>query len=204
MANPPICEEYLAALVPRKLAAAHARFPGDFAPTASHTVLYVCSSSYSRPHVFFAVLLSNKGTTPTGERPAAAEAEAVRSKGRKREKPRRTDAVPAAVVDLKAELRVESEKASSKASPSPQPRTKQQGFAASEAATAAAAAKYVAPAPLYEPSKDLAGDGSGAGREGTLTAGLGDVTAAARASLEKLDLSAVSGQVQDLTGQVEF
>lgn len=108
------------------------------------------------------------------------------------------------MVDLKAELRTESEKAAAKPSPSPspQPRTKQQDSAASEAAAAAAAAKYVAPAPLYEPSKELAGDASGEGREGVVTAGLGDVTAAARASLGNLDLSGVSEQVQDLTGQV--
>lgn len=138
---------------------------------------------------------SNEGTT-TVELPAAVDAETPRNKGKKREKSRRKEPVPAAVVDLKAELRAESEKATTKPSPSP----KQQDSAASEAA--AAAAKYVAPAPLDEPSKELTGDASGEGREGTLTAGLGDVTAAARASLEKLDLSGVSGQVQDLTEQV--
>ena len=108
-------------------------------------------------------------------------------------------------MDLKAELRAESEKAAIKPSPpSPQPRAKQQDSAAVSGAAAAGTAKYVAPAPLYEPSNDLTGGASGEGREGTLTAGLGDVTVAARASLEKLDLSGVSGQVQDLTGQVEI
>lgn len=113
--------------------------------------------------------------------------------------------MPAAVVDLKAELRAESERAAAKPPPSPQPRTKQQDSTASEAAAAASAAatKYVAPAPLYEPPKELAGGLSGEAREDDVTAGLGGVTAAARTSLEKLDLSGVSEQVQDLTGQVE-
>lgn len=150
-------------------------------------------------------------------------AETPRSKGKTREKKRRKDSVPAAVVDLKAELRAESDKAAAKAVSSPQPTAKQQDSVASEAA-ATAAVQYVAPAPLYEPaegvpplaspSKGLAGDGSGARRDassgssssssGALTAGLGDATVAARASLEKLDLSGVSDQVQGLTGQVDF
>lgn len=135
-------------------------------------------------------------------------AETPRNRGKKREKPRRKDPPPAAVVDLKAELRAESEKAAAKAPPSPQARTKQQGSGASDAA--AEAVQYVAPAPLYEPTKELAGRLAGAGMSSgsasdtlDVTAGLEDVTAAAHASLEKLDLIGVSGQVQDLTEQVE-
>lgn len=107
----------------------------------------------------------------------------------------------AAVVDLKAELRAESAKAATKAAPSTQPRARQQDSMSSEAP---AAVKYVAPAPLYEP-KESTGDASVSPSD-ALTAGVGHVAAAARGSLslEKLDLSGISGQVQHITGQVEL
>ncbi|CAM9752392.1 unnamed protein product, partial [Ectocarpus fasciculatus] len=151
-----------------------------------------------------------QGTKTDGQPDAADE---PRSKVKKRGKTRRADAAVSgatstAAVDLKAELRAESEKAALLPSSPPQ-RAKQQQQQQQ------APAKYVAPAPLYEPAEEGAPTSSstpgkglavgvpgiGAGGEEKSGAGLEGVTAAARASLEKLDLRDVSQQVKTFTDQ---
>ncbi|CAN0257462.1 unnamed protein product [Ectocarpus sp. 6 AP-2014] len=157
-----------------------------------------------------------QGTKTDGQPEAVDE---PRSRAKKRTKPRRVDAAVSgatattAAVDLKAELRAESEKAA--LLPSPPQRAKQQQQPPAISGDVAAAPKYVAPAPLYEPAEEgvtsstspakgvaTGVPGVGAGGEEKSGAGLEGVTAAARASLEKLDLRDVSQQVQPFTEKV--
>ncbi|CAM9361339.1 unnamed protein product, partial [Scytosiphon promiscuus] len=174
-------------------------------------------------------------------RPAVEEAEALpslppRSKPKKREKPRRSDTVsspspsPAAstLLDLKTQLRAESERAAANAPPPSTPVGRPQREGSDEAAASRAAAisaKYVEPAPLYEPPsepalstataprKELLGGviggttGGGRGESGVGTeagGGKGEgmklegITAAARSSLEKLEVGGLSEKVKEL------
>ncbi|CBN79888.1 expressed unknown protein [Ectocarpus siliculosus] len=162
---------------------------------------------------------SQKGQGPiTDGQPEAADE--PRSRAKKRTKSRRVDAAVSgatattAAVDLKAELRAESEKAA--LLPSPPQRAKQQRQQPPAiSGDVAAAPKYVAPAPLYEPAEEGVTSstspakgvaegvpGVGAGGEEKSGGGLEGVTAAARASLEKLDLRDVSQQVKPFTEKV--
>lgn len=146
----------------------------------------------------------DKGTKTDGQPESVDE---PRSKVKKRGKVRRADAAASgatttAAVDLKAELRAESEKAALLPPPPQRVKQQQQPPADSEdIAAVAVAAKYVAPAPLYEPPEEgvpssSSGKGLAVGVPGIVGegeeksgAGLEGVTAAARASLEKLDFS---------------
>ncbi|CAN0553275.1 unnamed protein product, partial [Ectocarpus sp. 12 AP-2014] len=154
---------------------------------------------------------ASPGMITDGQSEAADE---PRSRTKKRTKSRRADpavsgaTATTAAVDLKAELRAESEKAAMLPSPPQRAKQQQQQPPPAISGDVAAAPKYVAPAPLYEPAeegvtsstspaKGLAAGvpGVGAGGEEKSDAGLEGVTAAARASLEKLDLRDVSQRV---------
>lgn len=157
-------------------------------------------------------------------RSAAEEAETLpspppRTRAKKRERPRRSDTVSSpkasTLVDLKTELRAESERAATNTPPSSSSRRQRQ----EASPEAAVAAKYVAPAPLYEPPAKTAltalespftakkgfvggvpeaGGSSGSSESaggGGSAMGLEGVTAAARTSLEKLEIGGLSEKV---------
>lgn len=151
---------------------------------------------------------------PTGDEPLAVQAARERPATRKEKKQAARRTVSAA-VDLKAELRAELEKAAAKGPPQ---RLRQQGAARRSSEVQAARSELVPPKPIFSPPetassvasavKGLLGEaGPGRNEESVglsgVSKGFEDATAAAHASLERLDLSGVSEKMRDVAGQVK-